>query len=81
MRGLTIAALLGFLACRGMAAPSQTLDAQLREKLSPSVRAWVTQEAEKLRHATNPEEATVKLDLQARFQGQSLAAADRDRLG
>jgi hypothetical protein len=84
---MTIAgSLLAFLACLATAGadgggpPSQTLDAQLREKLSPTLREWVTLEAEKLRRMASPEEAAVRADIRTRFQGQSLSTADQDRL-
>ena len=76
-----MASLLAFAVCLATVALSETLDANLREKLSPTVREWVTQEAEKVRRMANPEEAKVMLDLQTRFHGQSVATADRDRLG
>ena len=57
-------------------ADSERLHARLSGRIQPSVRAWITLEANKLRGQPAVDERRLRADIAARFKGQNLGGND-----
>jgi cell division septation protein DedD len=63
-----------------LSAEAQALQQRLLLRVSPSVRAWVTAEAQRVRSDPQWGERHVRVDAQAQFAGQTVIGNDLDAL-
>jgi len=61
-------------------ADSERLNARLSARIQPSVRSWITLEANKLRGQSVVDENRLRADIAARFKGQNLGSNDIDAI-